>query len=592
MTIKRAPYEGHKHKLIVAFDVGTTFSGVSYSILDHGVVPKIEHVTKFPGQAKPGADSKIPSIMYYDQKGKVCAIGEEADGDSVEEKAEDNNWIKLEWFKMHYRPRKSSNPLPTTIKIPPLPPTKSIIDILSDFLHYLNECTKQYIEDSHPGIGTRVLSRDSKSKIEYILSHPNRWDGSPRGLMRQAAEKAGLISPGGINEVTFISEGEASLNMCIEHDLLSDSIRKGDGVIVVDAGGGTIDFSAYALDKKKSGGKVFQEIVESQSHFMGSEFVTERLGDHLRKLLKGSKYQEDIPNMKKIFNKKTKCTFRDIKDPCFIHFGSLRDSDPQFKIIKGKLRLDGKTVASFINPVVDCIVDTVCEMRRNSSKPISTIFLVGGFANNDYLFNEVKNSLSAYGLTINRPGIGGKPLNKAVAEGAITYALDNPVRSRVMYRAYGVECNILYDPQYADHVQRISQCITLHSGKKAIPKGFHRLVSKAKQLSDTQELTCQYVRSAQYVSELREITKEVFCYQGNLPPEKYKWMDTDPSGFQRYFTVKANLSNVPISTSSNGGRSTHYRIEVNIILLLGGTEPKAQIAWKDSLVRHYSDYAC
>lgn len=110
-------------------------------------------------------------------------------------------------------------------------------------------------------------------------------------------------------------------------------------------------------------------------------------------LLKGSKYQEDIPNMKKIFNKKTKCTFRDIKDPCFIHFGSLRDSDPQFKIIKGKLRLDGynflysplsfsskmtifyrKTVASFINPVVDCIVDTVCEMRRNSSKPISVSF--------------------------------------------------------------------------------------------------------------------------------------------------------------------------------------------------------------------------
>lgn len=35
-------------------------------------------------------------------------------------------------------------------------------------------------------------------------------------------------------------------------------------MIVVDAGGGTIDFSAYALDKKKSGGKVFQEIVESQ----------------------------------------------------------------------------------------------------------------------------------------------------------------------------------------------------------------------------------------------------------------------------------------------------------------------------------------
>jgi hypothetical protein len=46
--------------------------------------------------------------------------------------------------------------------------------------------------------------------------------------MRQAAEKAGLITRGGgenNNKVMFISEGEASLNMCIEYDLLSNSIR-------------------------------------------------------------------------------------------------------------------------------------------------------------------------------------------------------------------------------------------------------------------------------------------------------------------------------------------------------------------------------
>jgi hypothetical protein len=46
--------------------------------------------------------------------------------------------------------------------------------------------------------------------------------------MRQAAEKAGLIRLGGggkNNKVMFISEGEASLNTCIEHDLLNGSIR-------------------------------------------------------------------------------------------------------------------------------------------------------------------------------------------------------------------------------------------------------------------------------------------------------------------------------------------------------------------------------
>ena len=35
------PYRGLVHKLVLAFDVGTTYSGVSYAILDPGEVPNI-----------------------------------------------------------------------------------------------------------------------------------------------------------------------------------------------------------------------------------------------------------------------------------------------------------------------------------------------------------------------------------------------------------------------------------------------------------------------------------------------------------------------------------------------------------------------
>jgi hypothetical protein len=40
-------------------------------------------------------------------------------------------------------------------------------------------------------------------------------------------------------------------------------LKNGEGVIMVDAGGGTIDFSAYALDEN-SDRKIFEEIVEPQ----------------------------------------------------------------------------------------------------------------------------------------------------------------------------------------------------------------------------------------------------------------------------------------------------------------------------------------
>ena len=40
------PYSGPLRKLVLAFDVGTTYSGIAYAILDPGEVPKIQGVTR------------------------------------------------------------------------------------------------------------------------------------------------------------------------------------------------------------------------------------------------------------------------------------------------------------------------------------------------------------------------------------------------------------------------------------------------------------------------------------------------------------------------------------------------------------------
>jgi molecular chaperone DnaK (HSP70) len=112
----RQPYHGPHRKLVLAFDVGTTYSGVSYSILDPGLVPEIQGVTRcaiqvisderclnmphcrYPAQQKVGGDSKIPSVIYYDKEGKVRAVGAEALQESLLEQAEDEEWIKVEWY--------------------------------------------------------------------------------------------------------------------------------------------------------------------------------------------------------------------------------------------------------------------------------------------------------------------------------------------------------------------------------------------------------------------------------------------------------------------------------------------------------------
>lgn len=114
--------------------------------------------------------------------------------------------------------------MPGNASIPPLPLGKTVVEVLSDFLKYLNDCAKQYIQQVHPGIGTTIWNGP---EIHYILSHPNGWEGTQKALMKQAAEKAELIRPNGRNQLTFITEGEASLNRSIGRGLMSESIQVG-----------------------------------------------------------------------------------------------------------------------------------------------------------------------------------------------------------------------------------------------------------------------------------------------------------------------------------------------------------------------------
>jgi hypothetical protein len=55
--------------------------------------------SSFPGQTNVGGDSKIPSIIFYEQKGKVAAIGAEALLAKNLEAAEDEGWVKVEWLE-------------------------------------------------------------------------------------------------------------------------------------------------------------------------------------------------------------------------------------------------------------------------------------------------------------------------------------------------------------------------------------------------------------------------------------------------------------------------------------------------------------
>ena len=46
MDTARPRYSGSSRKLVIALDIGTTFSGAAYALLDPGEVPQIQSVTR------------------------------------------------------------------------------------------------------------------------------------------------------------------------------------------------------------------------------------------------------------------------------------------------------------------------------------------------------------------------------------------------------------------------------------------------------------------------------------------------------------------------------------------------------------------
>ena len=161
-------------------------------------------------------------------------------------------------------------------------------------MRYLFTCARKYIIESHAS-GPSLWKSLEKS-IEFIITHPNGWEGLQQQNIRQAAVIAEFIPSGDehSHRIHLLTEGEASLHFCVARVLTSETLSHlaivqsdnveeeeedeededededeeededsdHQGIIIIDAGGGTIDLSAYSV--KLSPPKEFKEIAPAE----------------------------------------------------------------------------------------------------------------------------------------------------------------------------------------------------------------------------------------------------------------------------------------------------------------------------------------
>ncbi|KAF7362770.1 hypothetical protein MVEN_00626700 [Mycena venus] len=495
---QRKPFSGSARKLVLGIDIGTTYAGMSYCLLEPNRIPEILPVTRFPAQDHVGGDSKVPSVVYYDRSGRVRACGAEALQESVVEQAGQERWEKAEWFKLHLRPSTSVSVLP--LSLPPLPRNK------------------------------------------------------------------------GHQRIRFVTEGEASLHFCIMNGLATDPLRLGNGVVIIDAGGGTVDISAYRkLTTPK--GETFEEIAPPQCLFVGSVWVSTRAGEHLRTKLRGSRYAGDVEHIRDCFDKTTKLRFRRSNDLQYIKFGRPGDNSEALNITSGQLKLEGEIVATFFKPSLDAILRAMTNLSALS--PVSSVLLVGGFGASDWLYSELKSHLIFQGLDVSRPD---SHVNKAVADGAVSFYLDHFVSVRVSKHTYGIESSTAYIHRDAEHCARVKSAVRDAAGDLILPNLFSAILHKNTRVSETREYRKSYRMLRNNTSELRAVEIPIRCYQGQS--QTPSWMDVEPEQYRVLCTVHADTSKIAKTLQRKMGlNGVYYGLEIDVVLSFGLTELKAQIAW-------------
>jgi len=347
----------------------------------------------------------------------------------------------------------------------------------------------------------------------------------------------------------------------------------------VDAGGGTIDLSTYRL-VKKNGQKEYQEIAPPQCLFQGSIYVTQRASDYVEARLRNSKYADDVDYIAQVFDTTAKLSFRG-DELSYIKFGTLRDQDASLNIRHGQLTIPGSDVKQFFEPSISAVVDAVKEQCISAFNvtTVSSVFLVGGFAANDYLFSELKSRLESLKLDVTRPNAH---VNKAVADGAVSFSIDHHVSVRVARFTYGMKCSEPYNPMNTEHATRARTRYQGVNGEWLIPNSFSAILRRGIQVCETTEFRESYNRRSSDSALLDHFSTELLTYRGRA--DDPRWLDVEPDAYQVVCKIEADTSKLAKYPTRRRGvpNSTFFELKFDVILSFGLTELKAQIAWLEN----------
>jgi hypothetical protein len=184
----------------------------------------------------------------------------------------------VEWFKLKLMV--SGNTYIDPINLPPLPPHKSEIDVVADYLFQLRQAVHNHLQKT---LG-EFFNREER-KIRYYLAVPAICNDAVKATIRAATIQAGFLRDENDNSLNLIAAPEAAAMFYFK----TSNLKVHDAVLIVDFSGGYADLIAYEVEKKQPFSVA--ECTTGSGDLCGSTALNRHFSSMLRARIRKMKFQ-------------------------------------------------------------------------------------------------------------------------------------------------------------------------------------------------------------------------------------------------------------------------------------------------------------
>ncbi|CAI0651912.1 unnamed protein product [Colletotrichum noveboracense] len=430
-----------ERKIIVGIDFGTTYSGVAWAETQRA--DRRTAITTWPisKTVREGESSdKVPTKLRY--------AGDEVQwGFSIPITAPQDEVV--EWFKLDLDPSLQSMGQAVSSEARG---GRNVDKLVTDYISALGEHLMYTLREK---LGDQVVTT---TPLEFVVTVPAIWSDLAKEKTKQACQKASGLSSSK-SPIHLVSEPEAAAIYAL-HGLDPHGLKVGDTVVVVDAGGGTVDLISYTITGLKPILEV-QEAAPGSGALCGSTFLNMRFAKFLKaKLGKEEGFDDEVmAEAMEQFEKKVKRQFTlgAAPDETYtIPVGGL-NNNRELGINRGRFALKASDLQTIFEPVVLECIKLVKDQITTSGVPIRAVLLVGGFGASNYLKERLRNAIDRSIQIMQPPNAWQAVVQGAVMKGLAQVSPDRLTQVRVQNRKarkhYGTEWRTKYDPKIHGHVE-------------------------------------------------------------------------------------------------------------------------------------------